>query len=262
MKRLIAALAALLFATSGLAAEPRIAIIIDDLGYKKALGERAVRLPGPVAVAVLPGTPLARPLANAAHDTGKEILVHLPLQASVDDGLEEPGGIRLDTSRKAFREAFQNAVASVPHAEGVNNHRGSLLTRHPGHMRWLMEEINTQEDWYFVDSFTTRHSVALKLAREHGVPAAKRDVFLDAQQDTASIAREFERLKRLARSNGQAIGIGHPFPETLAFLETALPALAAEGFALVPLSAIIVEQERRLAPSTGAEDLLRSAAQR
>ena len=232
-------MAALLLAASTAGATPRIAIIIDDLGYKRALGERAVSLPGPVAVAVLPGTPLAERLANAAYATGKEVLVHLPLEASVDDGLEEPGGIRLDTSREAFRAAFAAAVSSVPHATGVNNHRGSLLTRHPGHMRWLMEEILAVGDWYFVDSFTTRHSVALMLAREHGVPAAKRDVFLDATQDLASIEREFERLKRLARQNGHAIGIGHPFAETLAFLESALPELEEEGIELVPLKTLV-----------------------
>jgi len=231
--------AVLLLAASTAGATPRIAIIIDDLGYKKALGERAVSLPGPVAVAVLPGTPLAERLANAAYATGKEVLVHLPLEASVDDGLEEPGGIRLDTSREAFRDAFAAAVSSVPHATGVNNHRGSLLTRHPGHMRWLMEEILAVGDWYFVDSFTTQHSVALMLAREHGVPAAKRDVFLDATQDVESIEREFERLKRLARRNGQAIGIGHPFVETLEFLESALPKLEEEGIELVPLKTLV-----------------------
>ena len=84
-----------------------------------------------------------------------------------------------------------------------------------------------------MDSYTTHHSVALTIAREHNIPAAKRDVFLDSERDPASIEREFERLKRLAREQGSAIGIGHPFPETLAFLEAALPRLAAEGIELV-----------------------------
>jgi polysaccharide deacetylase 2 family uncharacterized protein YibQ len=123
----------------------------------------------------------------------------------------------------------------VPYARGVNNHRGSLLTRHPGHMRWLMEEIGRQDEWFFVDSYTTHHSVALTVAREHNVPAARRDVFLDSSRDPASIERAFERLKAIARRDGAAIGIGHPFPETLDFLEAALPRLEAEGIRLVSL---------------------------
>ena len=42
-------------ATSAVAqALPKVALIIDDVGYRLAEGERAVRLPGAVAVAVLP----------------------------------------------------------------------------------------------------------------------------------------------------------------------------------------------------------------
>lgn len=241
----VAALAAIgLGLNAAAAAEPRVAIIIDDLGYRHSDGLRAVALPGPVAVAVLPGTPRGTSLARAAHAAGKEVIVHLPLEASVDDGLEEPGGIRLDTTRGAFSKAFDAAVASVPHAVGLNNHRGSLLTRHPGHMRWLMEEIGRQDGWYFVDSYTTSRSVALTIAEEHGIPAARRDVFLDAYKDRASIAREFERLKRIAERHGTAIGIGHPFPETLAFLEEALPTLEAEGIRLVALSSIVLAPQR------------------
>ena len=54
---------------------PRIAIIIDDLGYELVAGERAIALPGPVACAILPGAPRARQLANAANERGKEVLL-------------------------------------------------------------------------------------------------------------------------------------------------------------------------------------------
>jgi polysaccharide deacetylase 2 family uncharacterized protein YibQ len=239
MTRCLAALAALTISMQVQADEPRIAIIIDDVGYRQVEGRRAVALPGPVAVAVLPAAPRASSLARSAHARGKEVLVHLPLQATASDGPDEPGSIMLDTTRAAFAEAFAAAAARVPYASGVNNHRGSLLTRHPGHMRWLMEEIQRQEDWFFVDSYTTHHSVALAIAEEHAVPAARRDVFLDSHRGTASIEQEFQRLKDIARREGAAIGIGHPIPETLTFLEAALPALEAEGFRLVSLSEIL-----------------------
>ena len=43
---------------------PRIAIIIDDLGYQLDAGKRAIALPGPVACAILPGSPRAAQLAK------------------------------------------------------------------------------------------------------------------------------------------------------------------------------------------------------
>ena len=244
-RRLLTAIALLLSPTAF--AAPRIALIIDDLGYRYDAGRRAIELPGPVACAILPATPRGRELAALAADSGKEVLLHLPLQAVNPASNGDPGGLHLDMSRQQFARAFGTSLADVPQATGVNNHRGSLLTRHPGHMGWLMEELSARGELFFVDSYTTRHSVALELAREAGVPALRRDVFLDNERDPEAIARAFERLKRRARARGYAIGIGHPHAETLQFLEQALPALAAEGIELVPLG-------RLFAPPAAAAD--------
>ena len=218
---------------------PRIAIIIDDLGYGLAAGERALQLPGPVAYAVLPATPRGKALAEIAHASGKEVLLHLPLQSLTQQASAEPGGLLLDMTRRQFASTFAEDFASVPHVIGINNHRGSLLTQHPGHMAWLMEEIRLRGDLFFVDSYTTHASIALKLAHEAGVPAVRRDVFLDPDQAPGTLQREFRRLKKLARQRGFAVGIGHPYPETLTMLEGELPKLVGEGFELISISTYI-----------------------
>lgn len=215
---------------------PRIAIIIDDLGYGLALGERALDLPGPVAYAVLPATPRGKTLADKARAIGKDVLLHLPLQSANVEQPDEPGGLRLDMTRGQFADTFSEAFTSVPHVVGINSHRGSLLTRHPGHMAWLMEEIRSRGELFFVDSYTTHESIALDLAREAGVPAVRRDVFLDPDRSPGTVEREFARLKKLARQRGFAIGIGHPYPRTLTVLENELPKLEDEGFELVSIS--------------------------
>jgi len=219
---------------------PKIAIIIDDLGWQLAAAERAINLPGPVTCSVLPQTPRGSEIAVKAYNNGKDVLLHLPLQPMSRQAAADPGGITLDMSRHRFAEIFAADLATVPHAVGINNHRGSLLTRHPGHMRWLMEEIGARDGLFFVDSYTTHLSVALSIAEESGIPARRRDVFLDTDASPESVAREFERLKKLARRRGAAIGIGHPYPTTLAFLEEALPELQAEGFQLVGIRELVL----------------------
>lgn len=220
---------------------PRIAIIIDDLGYHLAAGQRAVNLPGPVACAVLPQTPRAALLAEAAFARGKDVLLHLPLQSIRQPIYAEPGAIVLDMNRVEFARSFATSFASVPHAVGVSNHEGSLLTQHPGHMSWLMEEIEAQGNLFFVDSYTTHRSIALNLARESGVPSVKRDVFLDPDRAPDTLQREFERLKELSRRRGMAVGIGHPYPSTLQFLETELPKLEDQGYQLIGIGQYISE---------------------
>lgn len=243
---LIAAVATLLTAQGSAEPRPRIAIIIDDLGYQLEAGRRAIQLPGPITFAVLPGTPHSHRLAEFAHDRGKEVLMHLPLEAVNYEGAVEPGGITLDMSHDVFRATFANAIETVPYAVGVSSHRGSLLTRHPGHMAWLMQEISARDGLFFIDSYTTPESIALKVAAEEGVSATRRDVFLDHDRSVEAVARELERLKAMARRKGHAVAIGHPFPETLQVLERELPKLAAEGIELVTISALLHAQMNRI----------------
>ncbi len=237
MRVLLALFASTLLAGAAASANPpRIAIIIDDLGYQLAAGRRAIMLPGPVAFSFLPFTPRAAALARDAHGHGKEVLLHLPLQAGMDGPAAEPREIHLDMSRELMAATLSEALASVPFVVGINSHRGSLLTRHPGHMQWLMEAIREHEGLYFIDSYTTHRSVAVQIAREAGLHAVRRDVFLDPDASPETVAREFERLKRLARERGQALAIGHPYPATLDLLERELPMLESDGFELVSVS--------------------------
>ncbi len=235
----------LLLSSSAASGLPRIAIIIDDMGYRLHEGQRAIELPGPITFAVIPGSPRARALATQAFEEGKEVLVHLPLQARADEPPTEPISIDLHMSRGEFNDAFERALVSVPHAIGVNNHRGSLLTRHPGHMQWLMEEIQARENLFFIDSFTTHESVAVKIAIETGVDARRRDVFLDPDREPETLIREFERMKRIATRHGSVVAIGHPYAATLELLERELPRLADQGYRLVTISELMHDKTPR-----------------
>ncbi len=218
--------------------QPTIAIIIDDLGYLKQRDTRAVRLPGPVTLAFLPQTPHARTLAQLAHQLNKEVMLHLPMESM--HGLKlGPGGLTLDMTATQFTQQLKLDLASIPHVAGVNNHMGSLLTQHPGHMQWLMQELRKHNGLYFVDSFTTKTSIAQQLANENWIPNLRRDVFLDHDRNLDAIRFHFRRLIKMAKKNGSALAIGHPFPETMMVLEQELPKLKAQGITLLPVSQLV-----------------------
>jgi polysaccharide deacetylase 2 family uncharacterized protein YibQ len=217
---------------------PAIGIIIDDLGKTLETGLRVLDLPGPVACSFLPHQRYTRLLAEEAHRRGKEVLLHLPMD-SVDGRRLDTGAVTLDMTERQFLSVLQNDLESVPFAVGVNNHMGSLLTRHPGHMLWLMREIRRQAPMLFVDSRTTVATVARQVAEENSVPAIDRDVFLDNTVSEKEIAFQFRRLLRLARERGTAVAIGHPHPQTLALLAEQLPALGQQGIRLLPVTELI-----------------------
>jgi len=229
-----------LMAASGVGA-PVISIIIDDMGNRLEDGQRAITLPGPVTYAFLPHTPHARRLANQAHDLNKEVMLHLPMDARRGNRLG-PGGLTLHMTEDKLKETLKSSLESVPHVAGLNNHMGSLLTRHPGAMSWLMQGMREYGGLYFIDSRTSAVTVAEQAALDNGLPAASRDIFLDHERDPAAIRAQFQRLIAIAHRRGKAIGIGHPYPETMQVLMQELARLGEYGVELIPVSHWINEK--------------------
>ena len=221
---------------------PVVSIIIDDMGYHGGQGDAAVSLPGNLTYAFLPHTPHARRLAEQAHSEGKEVMLHLPMDSHEQEQLG-PGALSLHMTERKFKRTLEEGLQAVPHVVGLNNHMGSLLTRHPGAMGWLMQSLG-EANLYFIDSRTTKETVAQRLAQEYGIPNTRRNVFLDNVRDPAAIRTQFQRLLKMARKQGSAVGIGHPYPETVAVLRSELAGIEALGVRLITASEIIAFQRR------------------
>jgi len=246
LRRLTLLLVALL-ALPCLARPPvQVAIIIDDLGNHRELGRRAVDLPADLTYSILPQLPYSRYLSRRAFAAGKEVMLHQPMQAERHGGTG-PGVLRIEMGREEIVQVVNRNLATVPHAAGVNNHMGSLLTREPLAMRWLMEDLSCRSgDLYFVDSRTDIRTVARDMARAAGLATAQRDVFLDNRPEQDYIRRQLRRLVSTARRRGSAIGIGHPYPQTLAVLAEELPALRRQGVEIVPVSRLVEQRKQQL----------------
>ncbi|BCV68525.1 hypothetical protein TUM17387_38840 [Shewanella carassii] len=214
----------------------RLAIVIDDIGYRHT-DEAALSLPSAVTLSVLPHTPLGQQLARQAHSKGHEIMVHLPMQA-LNGKTMGPGGLNNQMSETEFKATLKQALQSVPFARGSNNHMGSLLTQLEQPMGWLMEVLQ-QEEHFFIDSVTTRYTKAGEKADALGVPLLRRQVFLDNQLTEQAFERQLDLAIAKAQSEGEALMIAHPYPESIQFLKKRLPELAKIGVTLVPASSLL-----------------------
>lgn len=227
----------LLLATLAHAAQalPRIAILIDDMGDNRPLGERALALKGAVSYAFLPHTAHAPEMAREANALGRDVLLHAPMESEASLQLMGKGALTTGMSEAELREQLRINLQSIPYVQGFNNHMGSVLTRDRQRMQWLFEEVKGSP-LFFVDSRTTAESVALPEARRLGVPSVGRDIFLDHVDSEQAVDEQFDRLLKIARQRGYALAIGHPKRNTLAVLEKRLNALAREQVELVPVS--------------------------
>ncbi len=243
-----ASLACMSVAHGAVSEKPRLAIIIDDLGYNLPLGKRTVNLPAPLTVAVLPLTPHGRELAELARRKNKEVMLHIPMSNHHQYPLGK-GALTTSMERTEFVATLRRGLADIPHVKGVNNHMGSLLTERTEPMRWLMHELKARQ-LYFVDSRTSVRTQALIEAERLQLPSRRRDVFLDDTRDRNAIQRQLLLALKKARTRGSAIAIGHPYPETLDVLEQLPGLLDRMGIELVLAS--------QLMPVSGAASVIKT----
>ncbi len=218
---------------------PRIAVLIDDLGNDRAAVRRIASWPYPVAAAVLPGLPGSADAARALTSSGKEVLLHLPMEPHGYPGVRPgPGVVLRSQSDEEIAATLERDLDTVPGAAGINNHMGSAATADPRVMR-AVARVLARRGLYFVDSRTTVSTVARDAAEAARVPSTSRRVFLDDIATPEAVGRAFDDLLRRAAAEGEALAIGHPHAATLDVLERELPTLAARGVRLVRVRELV-----------------------
>ena len=222
-----------------------MSIIIDDLGQSPDRDSRTLALPGPVTMAIMPDTPHASDFARQAHKAGKTVILHMPMDPATGPYAWHPG-IAIDE----LARRLEAALAKVPYAAGINNHMGSRMTAQREPMAWLMGELQ-QRHLFFVDSRTSAATVAAAEAQRIGLAHVSRDVFLDDVRTTEAITGQLQQGIALARKQGSAVLIGHPYPQTLKVLERALPQLKGQGIELIRLSQMIALRSNLAMPGHG-----------
>ncbi len=193
---------------------PKVAIIIDDMGFNNEIGTQLLELHMNLTFSFLPSAPFTAELEEKAYQAGRCIFLHLPMEPKGKEWDPGPGALLLGQSKVEQKKLFEQNLMAVPHAVGVNNHMGSLYTENREAMENLMKLIGEQ-GLYFIDSFTSSASKGLLAARAAGIPSARRHIFLDNVHSRDKVCGQLQQLVLHAEKNGWAVGIGHPNEATL-----------------------------------------------
>jgi uncharacterized protein len=210
----------------------KLALIIDDCGQWVDIERGYIALPVPLTLSVLPHVHAAAQIAQEAHDAGKGVMLHLPMEplSGIYPG---PGEIKTSMSDEQVAAQVQDDLAQVPLAQGVNNHEGSKASADPRVMRDVMQVLAQHGDLFFVDSRTNAASIGAQEATAAGIPTASRDVFLDNKEDVAYSEEQLREAAAIAVRTGSAIAIGHPRATTLEAVRDMIPQLQAQGIDFV-----------------------------
>jgi len=223
---------------------PRIAVVVYRLGMSKVETDAAVQhLPATVTLAF---SPYARGLSDwigTARAAGHEVLVQVPMEP-LDYPVNDPGPLALLTSA-APRENEANlerVLAMSDGALGLMNLMGARYSASAAHMRPVLEATK-RRGLVYVDVREGSDSVAGRLARELGAPAAHVNRVLDAEASRLAIDLRLGELEQIARAEGAAVGAGYPFPVTIERILRWAATLEAKGLVLAPLSAVVDRQK-------------------
>ncbi len=198
---------------------PRMVVVIDDIGDHPVMAKNLTELPFPVTLAILPNRPRTRSVEAMAVAQGVEVILHQPMQPGTYPRVNPgPGALFTDMEPERVKEILADNLSQVPHVRGINNHMGSAFTGDPAGMDAVMGVLK-QKGLFFLDSVTSAASAGPEAARQHGVPFYRRAVFLDNVRNVRTILGQLKTAERNALKNGRAIAIGHPYGETLEALK-------------------------------------------
>jgi uncharacterized protein len=217
---------------------PRIALIIDDIGFSRSRARAFLEIGIPMTYAVLPRLAHSRDLAFEIRDRGQEVMLHQPMEPW-NEGLDPgPGALFVKDPPDKIVSTVRENLAELPCVAGVNNHMGSRFTASPEKMSQVLPVIRDR-GLFFVDSLTSGRSTAYPTARRLHMPAVCRNVFLDNRPEEARVLRRLEELHAHALRHGQAVGIGHPHPETSRAVARFVSSLPAGSVEFVHVSGIL-----------------------
>ncbi|MDD4954219.1 MAG: divergent polysaccharide deacetylase family protein [Candidatus Omnitrophica bacterium] len=215
----------------------KIAIVLDDWGYNLNNLDIVSQIKYPLTVSVLPGLSFSARVARELNSRGLEVILHLPMEPQEKYRLEKDT-IKVGMEKEVITDILNRDLESIVYARGVSNHMGSKATEDTDVMGVVFRQLKKKR-LYFLDSFVSADSVGADLATKFRLGFARRDVFLDNNEDPEYIKQQIYKLKSKARANGYAIGIGHDRRATLEVLKEQMPLLAREGYKFVFVSELV-----------------------
>jgi len=206
---------------------PRISIIVDDVGINKSYIDQLVNLSSNITFAILPNRTHSIYAAKKAREKGIDIILHQPMEPKTSSGYNADdageGVLLVGQPKDVILSQLDSNLSSFPYIIGVNNHMGSKFTENEELMRLVILDLKNK-GLFFIDSLTNPNSLGYSIAREEGVKTAKRDVFLDNKKKGKSYVKsQLKKLISKAEKNGYAIGICHPYPQTIEALSEEIP---------------------------------------
>lgn len=197
--------------------KPKLAIIMDDISSKAQVGELK-KLDLKITPSIFPPEPKHANTATLAKDFSV-YMVHLPLGA-LNYANEKANTLHAGDSKEKIAQRIKAIKSDFQGVKYINNHTGSGFTSDYASTLALLRELKNS-GIYFIDSLTIAQSKVADASQKLGLKYAYRDVFLDNEQNVSKILKMINSAVAVAKKDGVAIAICHPYKSTFEALKLA-----------------------------------------
>lgn len=212
--------------------KPLIAIAVMDYGLSDSSSENlAAILPGAISFILSPYAAEPEKWQKLARTHGHEIWLHAPVESDRFPK-EDPGpqALKSRASMKYNNDRIQWALTRTSGYSGVAMETNAAFTAYEPLILGLLRDIHGRGLGFF-ETNPDAPALAESFAKTEAMPYTRNSVFLD---DTS-----LRSLESMAREKGYVVGIVKPWPKSVQALKIWTNTLAAKGFALAPLSAVM-----------------------
>ncbi|KRB62900.1 hypothetical protein ASE04_01610 [Rhizobium sp. Root708] len=217
----------------------RVAIVVSGLGLSQTGTQRAIqKLPEDITFAfATSGNSLQRWMQEARRG-GHEILLQVPFEP-YDYPANDPGPDTLLTSKSAAKnlESLHRAMGEITNYTGIMNYQGARFLADPNAMEPVLRDIS-KRGLLFLDDGSSAQSKTAVIAKGTELPYSFADIQLDAQLDVNAITQKLDELERIAKRNGQAIGVASAFDESIEAISKWTEEAAMRGIEIVGIAAL------------------------
>lgn len=221
-----------------------LAIVVDDFGgWDRSGVDELLQSNCPITCAILPFVDNSQTDYARAVENGKEVILHMPMQAHVNlpQSWYGPVYIENNDSGETAISKIEKCLQTMPKAKGFNVHIGSGAIKNLELMQALYE-YSEKNNLPFLDSRTNLGDTCEQAcANAHSIYLG-RDVFLEPNKNKAyqSVLARLDEAANIAKDKGYAIAIGHVGPEGGVFTAQAIRDFCKKdnGVKIVPLSEI------------------------
>lgn len=230
----------------GLAARPRIALVVSGMGISDSATAHAIEtLPPEVTLSFAPYGADLQTWIGKARGAGHEVLLELPMEP-FGYPQNDPGPYTLLTSLQPAENIsrLEWLLSRFAGYAGVMNYQGARFTSSPTALSPVLAALKSRGLMY-VDNGASQRSLAPKLAGEMNLPASAGTRFVDPVQNPEVIGQSLSALEEAAKQSGLAVGVASAFPITVDEVARWTETLKARGFVLVPVTATATVGEAR-----------------